>query len=180
MMYLLLATGQIATSELASLSQQPCSVHDINPTAEQPLTLFSLLLSEVKLFDEATGDELAPVTAVVHPEGPHTALLFDQEQAMIRAKLLLHGLDDTQWSRDTNFTHSVRFSGNVSNKQLNEVALLGTQLCRLMAAESPDSLLNDTASDSLADLEQTISARVQISKQLIGIQAQFGICPCTG
>lgn len=179
-MYLLLATGQIATSELASLSQQPCSAQDIDPAAELPLTLFSLLLSEIKLFDEATGDELAPVTAVVYPEGAHTALLFDEEHAMIRAKLLLHGLDDTQWSRDTNLTHAVRFSANFTEKQFDEVALLGTQLCRLMAAEAPNSMLNNAPSDSLIGLDENIPARIQISRRLIEIQAQFGICPCTG
>lgn len=53
---------------------------------EQPLNLFSLLRSEAKRFEKATGDELAAVTAVVHPEGAHTALMFDNEQAMISAK----------------------------------------------------------------------------------------------
>jgi len=176
MMHLILVTGQIAAPELASLSQPPCSVHDLNPAAERPLDLFSLLLSEVKLFDEATGDELAPVTAVVHPEGPHTALIFDEEPAMIRAKLRLHGLADTRWSRDTGLTHAVRFTAGFTDRQLDEVARLGTQLSRLMAVESTGT----APVDSLTGLEEDTAARIQVCRRLIEIQAEFGICPCTG
>lgn len=195
MKYLILATGHIEKSELTELTRQPCAVHTINADEGCPLNLFSLLLSEVKLFDEASGDELAALTAVVRPEESHTLLVFDDEQAMIQAKLLVQGLADTQWCTSTNFSHGVRFSSHFTEKQMNEVALLGAQLHRLMAVESsqrmaiealmdPDHCDEITRrhiiTDSQIGLEAVVASRIRATKQLIEIQKQFGICPCQG
>jgi hypothetical protein len=195
MQHLILATGQIETSELAGISQETCSLHTIAPGETLPLNLFSLLLSEVKLFDETMGDERTAVTAIVRPQDGHTALVFDDEPTMVQAKLLVHGMDDTQWSANANLSHAVRFSANFTEKQLNEVALLGAQLCRLMAVEpayrrAAEALTDpehcDAATrrriitDSQASLDEVMATRAETTRRLIEIQGEFGICPCRG
>ncbi len=194
MIYLILVTGQINKSELSSLPKQPRAVLTMSPAEERPLDLFSLLLSQVKLFDEATGDELAAVTAVVRPAETHTALLFDDEIAMTHAKLRVHGMDDSQWSIDSHLSHAVRFSTQFTDQQQGEVALLGARLHRLMEAESANHKTADEFTESQHAVQDTqpsvisdsrtgldeLAARIATTRRLIEIQAEFGICPCQG
>lgn len=195
MKYLILTTGLIERSELAGLPSDNYAVQRINVAEENPLDLFSLLLSDVKLFTELMGDEQTAVTAIVRPEGVHTALLFDDEQTMTQAKLMVHGMGDTQWSTDTRLTHAVRFSTGFTESQWDEVVQLGTQLDKLMVEEQAcrerpeiltDSLSGDgvntspTSTQIQTGLAEKVSARAAVTRRLIEIQAHFGICPCMG
>lgn len=191
MKYLILSTGALVAADLPTIDLSDVQIVALDFATESPLDLFSLLLANIKIIDETMQDDQSVATDVQLPAIAHTAFVFPDEAGQVQGKLALHGLCTSEWAEQTQLTHQVKVAVSFTQQQMDVVTDLGKHFQRLVRderqhMEAHEALITGIAdvpptddpaiANSNAILSQLANERIKITRELLAIQQQLGVC----
>ncbi|WP_029132738.1 hypothetical protein [Sedimenticola selenatireducens] len=191
MKYLILSTGVLTAADLPTLDLSDVQIAALGFEAESSLDLFSLLLANIKIIDETMEDDHSHATDVQLPSIPHTALVFPDEASQVQGKLAIQGLCTTEWAEQTQLTHQVKVAVPFTQQQMDLAASLGENFQLLVKDENKQKQIHETLittktgitptheqaiADSRLILSQLAEGRIKLTRELMAIQQQLGVC----